>query len=52
MEDKNYISNVKLPSSEILYYLKDLDARELLKQLFDGEMIIDCGTAAEHIIEE
>lgn len=51
MEDKNYISRVKLPENDTIYYLKDLDARELLAQLFGDEMIIDCGTAAEHIEE-
>ena len=52
MEDKNYISSVKLPEDEKIYYLKDLDARAILEQLFTGEFIISCGTAADHIEED
>jgi hypothetical protein len=50
MEDnKNYISSVKLPDNDIIYYLKDLDVRKILESLFVEELIIDCGTADEYI---
>lgn len=47
MEEKNYISSVKLPESDVKYYFKDLDAQALLDFLFQDEIIIDCGTAEE-----
>ena len=48
MDDKKYISRVKLPENETPYFLKDLDARTriaLLEELFSGEIIINCGSA-------
>lgn len=52
MEEKFYISSVKLPDDDKQYYLKDIDARELLNRLFNGEFIIDCGSAEGFIEEE
>ena len=49
MEEKQYVSRVKLPDNDTIYYLKDLDARALLEKLFSNEIIINCGTAADHI---
>ncbi len=49
MEEKQFISSVKLPENDKPYYLKDLDARALLEELLSGEVIINCGTAADHI---
>lgn len=51
MDEKHYISSVKLPENDTQYYLKDLDARALLEQLFSGEWILDCGTAEPYIEE-
>lgn len=47
MEDKQYISRVKLPDNDTPYYFKDLDARALLEQLLNEEIILNCGTATE-----
>lgn len=51
MEDRKYISSVKLPDNDTPYYFKDLDARALLEQLLNGEIILYCGTAEELIAE-
>lgn len=50
-EQKQYISSVKLPEDDNLYYLKDLELRQLIAELFtieNGEYILDCGTAQSH----
>lgn len=47
MEDKKYISSVKLPDNDIPFYLKDLDARAFLERLLGEEVILYCGTAEE-----
>ena len=52
-EQKQYISSVKLPD-DIIYYLKDLELRQLIAELFtveNGEYVINCGTAQEYINE-
>lgn len=43
MEEKKHISSVKLDDN--LYYIKDIEARELLHILFNEEIIIDGGQA-------
>ena len=51
-ENKKYISSVKLPNDDSAYYLKDLELRQLMSELFiykDGEYILDSGTAQEYI---
>ncbi len=51
-ENKQYISSVKLPNDDSAYYLKDLELRQLMSELFiykDGEYILDSGTAQEYI---
>lgn len=53
-EQKQYVSSVKLPDDK-LYYLKDLELRQLIAELFiieNGEYIINCGTAQEYITNE
>lgn len=44
MEEKKYISSVKLVD-ESVYNIKDIEARELLRLLFEEEVIIDGGGA-------
>ena len=44
MDEKQYISSVKLPDGSV-YALKDVETREILKIIFDDELIIDCGGA-------
>lgn len=42
--EKKHISSVKLVDGSV-YEIKDIEARELLKLLFEEEIIIDCGKA-------
>lgn len=54
-EQKTYISSVKLPEDDNLYYLKDLELRQLIAEIFtyeNGEYILNCGTAQPYIEEE
>ena len=44
MEEKKYISSVKLADNSV-YNIKDLEARELLRLLFEEEIIISGGNA-------
>jgi hypothetical protein len=44
MDEKQYISSVKLPDDSV-YELKDVEAREILNEIFNDELIIDCGGA-------
>lgn len=44
MDEKQYISSVKLPDNSV-YELKDVEARDMLNSIFDDELIIDCGGA-------
>lgn len=45
MEEKLYISRVKLADSGPVYNIKDAEAREALDNLFIDEIIISGGTA-------
>lgn len=51
MDEKHYISSVKLPDGSI-YELKDVEAREILDGLFNEELIIDCGGLPADITDE
>ena len=51
MEEKQYISSVKLVDDKV-YHIKDIEAQELLKILFSGEIIISGGDASIDANEE
>jgi hypothetical protein len=44
MDEKQYISSVKMEDGSI-YMIKDKEAHEMFSNLFEGEIIIDCGGA-------
>ena len=46
-----YISKIQMPDGRS-FEIKDAEARSLLSILFNGEIIINCGTAEEHIPKE
>ena len=48
-EEKKYISSVKLEGS--VYQVKDTEAREALDNLFNGMLLLDCGTSTTNIDE-
>ena len=45
MEEKQYISSVKMPDGSI-YHIKDSEAQNILSLLFSEEIIIDGGNAS------
>ena len=49
-EEKRYISSVKLEEGSI-YHIKDTEAREALDNLFNGILLLDCGTSTTNIDE-
>jgi hypothetical protein len=49
---KEYISKVKLPKSETIYFMKDIEARAglaALEALLKGTLILDCGTSTTNV---
>ena len=51
MDEKKYISSVKMVDGSV-YNIKDAEVREMLADLLDEELIIDCGGAPIDSIEE